>query len=109
MEMIDREKILRAWERCKVCNMGLLSADPNGEKAYLECEYTTGVYCRQDKLRNDTIALLKEQVKPIVDDDEYRCGECGHRVTEQKMYGDNVLFEERYSFCPACGKAVMWE
>ena len=56
---------MKGWERCKVCDMGLSSANPKGTQAYLDCEYTTGLYCRQDKLRDDTIALLKEQKEQV--------------------------------------------
>lgn len=57
------------------------------------------------------LELLKEQepVKPSVDVDTYVCPNCGHRLEHQGMLGDNVIFEERYNFCPACGKAVKWD
>ena len=47
-------------------------------------------------------------VKPYVDIDEWRCGNCGHKITQQKMYGENVLFEEYFDYCPACGSKVAW-
>ena len=56
--MADREKILRAWERCKVCNMSPVGNE-EGHKAYFDCEYTIGLYCRKDRLIDDTIELLK--------------------------------------------------
>lgn len=57
------------------------------------------------------IHLLKEQeaVKPSVDVDTYVCPNCGHRLEVQGKLGDNVIFDERYNFCPACGKAVKWD
>ena len=58
------------------------------------------------------IDLLKEEpVKPIFDelDVSGACGNCGHTLTHQKMIGENVLFEERYDYCPACGRKVLWE
>lgn len=56
-------------------------------------------------------ALLKERepVEPLIDVDTYVCPNCGHRLEHQSMLGDNVIFDERYNFCPACGKAVKWD
>jgi hypothetical protein len=62
---------------------------------------------------SDALALLKEQeaVKPIFDEVDVcgRCGNCGHALTQQKKIGDNVLIDERYDYCPSCGRAVKWE
>ena len=58
------------------------------------------------------IELLEEKpIKPIFDelDVSGACGNCGHELTYQKMIGDNVLFEERYDYCPACGRRVLWK
>ena len=59
------------------------------------------------------IDLLKAQepVKPIFDELSVTgaCGNCGHELTYQKMIGENVLFEERYDYCPRCGRKVLWE
>ena len=63
--MVDREKVISGWERCKVCDTSLI-ASAEGQRAYIECEYTTGLYCRRDKLIEDTLTLLKEQ------DEEHR-------------------------------------
>jgi hypothetical protein len=67
--MIDADKILQAWERCKICDMSMIPSEA-GRKAYIDCEYTTGLYCRIDKLMNDTISLLKE-MKQVV-----HCKDC---------------------------------
>ena len=65
------------------------------------------------KITADAIALLKAQepVKPIFDELSVTgaCGNCGHELTYQKMIGENVLFEERYDYCPACGRKVLWD
>ena len=60
---------------------------------------------------NELIALLKAQepVEPKLDVDEWRCGNCGHKLEHQELLGDNVLFHEQYNYCPDCGKAVKWE
>ena len=55
----DIDKVIKGWERCLICSPSIL-ADEESKKAYLECKYTTGLYCRRDKLINDTIKLLKE-------------------------------------------------
>ena len=56
--MSDTEKIIRGWERCKAKTCPSIFS-----KEYYDCEYTDGLYCRQDKLIDDTISLLKEQKK----------------------------------------------
>lgn len=49
------EKIIKAWERCRECN----SMPVGLSDAWVECEYTIGLYCAQDKLVNETLKLLK--------------------------------------------------
>ena len=53
----DKDKILKGWERCKTCNMSPIE----NCDSYLNCEYTTGLYCRKDKLIDETLELIKEQ------------------------------------------------
>ena len=57
------------------------------------------------------IEAVKEQepVKPVMDIDTWKCGNCGHILEHQELLGDNVLFHEQYNYCPECGKAVKWE
>ena len=55
--MTDREKVIRGWERCRKCH----DAPMLFSESYRDCEYTRGMYCRQDILIEDTLALLKEQ------------------------------------------------
>ena len=62
--MIDKDKIITAWGRCMVCEPNLI-ATQEGRKAYLECEYTIGLYCRRDKLIADTIAMINEQAAKL--------------------------------------------
>ena len=118
------EKIIQGWERCKKCDTGLL-ATPEGKKAYLDCEYTTGLNCRKDMLIEDTITLLKEQreyiselqhapsyvpkipepetVRPVESigvpmciQINYECNRCGA-----------PMFEEQ-PFCMKCGGRAIW-
>ena len=70
--MEDREKVFAALERCKTCDTSLLASD-DGKKAYIDCEYTTGLYCRQDRVIADAIELLKEQPQVV------RCKDCKKR------------------------------
>ena len=53
--MDDLEKIIKAWERCRECN----SMPVGLSDALVECEYTIGLYCAQDKLVNETRKLFK--------------------------------------------------
>lgn len=58
--MADREKVIWGWERCMKHTCPSIDS-----KEYADCEYTVGLYCRQDLLIDDTIALLKEQDETI--------------------------------------------
>jgi len=60
--MADINKVIQGLERCFVCDMSPV-APAEGQKAYLECEYTIGLYCGRDILLRDALALLKEQAK----------------------------------------------
>lgn len=53
--MDNLEKIIKAWERCRECH----SMPVGLSDAWVECEYTIGLYCAQDKLVNETLKLLK--------------------------------------------------
>lgn len=50
-----------------------------------------------------------EPIKPYVDVADWRCGNCAHKLTQQKMFGENVIFEESFDYCPSCGKKVAWD
>ena len=72
-----------------------------------ECEQDTMI---RRNITAEAIALLKAQdpVKPVVDIDTWKCGNCGHTLEHQELLGDNVLFHEQYNFCPECGRPVKW-
>ena len=93
---MNREKVVKGLEVCfdssKECN---------------GCPYITTPYCKTT-LRNDVIALLKEQeavepIKPIDKDDDYTfmCSNC-----KGELFCGDVL---RDNFCPTCGRSVKWE
>ena len=69
--MPDMEKVIKGLERCLVCNLSVLASEEE-QKAYIDCEYTTGLYCRHDMLIRDAIALLKSQPEIV------RCKDCKH-------------------------------
>ena len=54
--MADREKVIRGLERCLKHTCPAIDS-----KEYRDCEYTIGLYCGQDKLMRDALALMKEQ------------------------------------------------
>lgn len=58
--MPDADKVVRGLERCLICDPSPIAPAEN-QKAYLDCEYTVGLYCNRNKLLRDAIALLKEQ------------------------------------------------
>jgi len=72
---------------------------------YIDTEYLD---CVEVSVLRDALALLKAQepVEPKLDVDEWRCGNCGHKLEHQELLGDNVLFHEQYNYCPNCGRAV---
>lgn len=109
---MDRQNIIKALERCLICDISVVATD-EAQKAYLECEYTVGLYCGQKKVLQDALKLLKEQEekqtpKPIIlgDKEEYWgeeeiCPVCGKRWQSANIYSTH--------FCPGCGQAVIWE
>ena len=114
--MSDIGKIIEAWERCKVCNMSLL-ATPEGRKAYLDCEYTIGMYCNNDKLVNQTIDLLKElkeqETKLICNllggqPYEVYCRECRTILCVLGKGETMNDVKSIFNYCPHCGRSVKW-
>ena len=53
--MADIEKVKRGWERCRKNTCPSIFS-----KEYKECEYTVGIYCRKDKLIEDTLTVIEE-------------------------------------------------
>ena len=104
--MIDREKVIKGLEICRHRAIR--------QENCKECPY---IYDGRSKQSNcegvlhwDALALLKEQkpVKPVLEQGSMVCGDCGHDVIIQRFIGGEV-FDEKVSFCPACGSAVNWE
>lgn len=82
--MTNAEKLINDLERCRTCDISL--ANLNGYKEYMECEYTTGVYCGKDKLICEVIKELQNRV-PVEMELEgggstwwYVCPECRRSV-----------------------------
>lgn len=97
-----REKVSKALECCAVgAECDHCPYSPMNKSGHEGC-YQMHAYA---------LALLKEQepVKPVVDIDTWKCGNCGHTLEHQELLGDNVLFHEQYNFCPECGRAVKWD
>ena len=109
--MPDREKVKKALERCLICDISVV-ATPEAQNAYRECEYTVGLYCGQNKVLWDALALLKERkaVRPVRDKETGRiwlCGKCGTYVGfEDNDPGDPNEFDK---YCRECGRPVLWE
>jgi len=57
------------------------------------------------------LAMLKEReaVKPYIDIDEAKCPICKVKLTRQELFGDDVLFEDFFDYCPHCGRSVKWD
>ena len=73
--MADIQKVIKGFERCLVCDTSVI-ASAEAQKAYLECDYTVGLYCNQKKLLRDAIELLEEQHNKTIDvtDESFRFG-----------------------------------
>jgi hypothetical protein len=99
--MPDREKVIKGLEVCfdssKECN---------------GCPYIITPYCKTT-LRNDILALLKEQeaVEPIYIENPYThlpvsyCSKCREPIN-QYITGNPYRKTE---YCHYCGQAVKWE
>ena len=94
---MDKEKVIRGLERCLVCNTSAITS-AEGEKEYRDCEYTVGLYCRQDKLLRDALELLKEHGAVAVHDPGAYCPKCGWMLYP----------EDHPHHCGNCGQAVKW-
>ena len=57
--MPDIDKVINGLERCLVCNTSIIGTK-EGQRAYIDCEYTIGLYCGQDRVIRESIVLLKE-------------------------------------------------
>lgn len=80
--MKNIDEIIEALERCKICDTSIV-ASKEGRKAYIDCEYTTGLYCRKDILLDDILFFLKKQ-KQITEHRQpeiIRCKDCNNRGT----------------------------
>lgn len=103
--MPDREMVIKGLECC----VTMSDIYPRCE----ECPYADaeGTCANMNGLHRDALALLEAQepVKPVVDIDTWKCGNCGHALEHQQLLGDNVLLHEQYNYCPECGRAVKWE
>lgn len=65
--------------------------------------------CHDVANRLEELAKAQEPVEPILDIDEWKCGNCGHALEHQELLGDNVLFHEHYNYCPECGRMTKWD
>ena len=91
--MPDREKIIKALERCLTLDSAC------GNCPYYSHEDIQELDCERN-LQHDVLALLKEQeaVKPFSDDDGgYWCSSCH----------EDIVWHQK--FCSNCGKPVLWE
>lgn len=96
--MVDVDKVIRGQERCKECN----AAPAFGmNQAYIDCEYTIGLYCGQDKLRNETVEVLKSQKEEIerLKENIEQLIPVLHGKWENKSYDGS----ECYAICSQCG------
>ena len=101
--MEDVEKIIKGWERCLECEKAPIGTS----QAYVDCEYTIGLYCGRDKLIWATIRALKEQNKSkhghwIV---LTNCSNAGVYCSEcnTKMFDSYPMKKKFSQYCGHCG------
>ena len=73
LKMHDREKLIEGWERCNDC----VKYPIGTSQAYLDCEYTIGLYCAREILFRRTLDFLKSQP------DIVRCKDCKYWSAER--------------------------
>lgn len=102
--MADRGKVFDALRncvtepKCKDC--------PWEDCEKIGCKRTTVPVT----LLLDTLKVLKEeQVKPVVNQDEWVCGSCGTWLERQRMIHPGAILHDLCEYCPACGKKVDWK
>lgn len=105
--MTDMENVIKGlWccnhaGNCSTCPFDIKGGTDRDEK---------GRTCLQNLIAAAYDALkAQEPVKPVIDIDTRKCGNCGHTLEHQELLGDNVLFHEQYDYCPICGRAVKWK
>ena len=100
VKMPDLEKVIKGLGE----SAAYFRESFNAMDGTLACETFRG----WAEVMEQAIALLKAQepIKPIVDIDTWKCGNCGHTLEHQELLGDNVLFHEQYNYCPECGRKV---
>lgn len=101
--MTDREKVIKAIE--------LEIKHENTWECRKECPYYGKTDCNCfTQVLVDALELLKEQepVKPVETWNTYLCGNCNRNVYHEERQGCLVLYEERYTYCPNCGRKVLW-
>lgn len=99
--MPDREKVIKGLEHCTKDGCRDCPYEKN-------CDVFDNAF--SGTLVKDALELLKEQepVKPVKTWDTYLCGNCNRNVYHEERDGCLVLYEERYTYCPNCGKRLDW-
>ena len=92
----EREKIRRGVKRCSAGTCPSVLS-----KEYEECEYTMGLYCRQDILMRE-IGKMMEPGEPEIEGDGrsswwWVCPDCHGAIDKDD------------GFCRHCGKELKWK
>lgn len=105
---IERECVTRQSpcnEKSKLCdrNCGECDIAQNDLELIDMYDFVIGII--------EALNPLKEEkpVKPVVNVDEWVCGNCGLSVEQQRMIHPGAIFHDFFEYCPHCGKKVDWE
>lgn len=100
---MDRKKVIVGLEIC--------TANPPTCRG---CPYYDSCKIDAQKLKEDALALLKEQeaVEPYMDfdgHDVWRCGKCGATIFHIYHNASDEDAKNYAKFCRHCGRSVKWK
>lgn len=55
------------------------------------------------------ILLDRRSVRPLDTAKGFECCRCGQALSVRRTFGDGIVYEERFMYCPSCGRSVRWK
>lgn len=98
--MAELDKVIKGLERCLVCDTSVIAPE-EGQKAYIDCEYTVGLYCRRDRVLREAIDMLNEykQLQGLAQGNGLtKCKDCEWRGNKKKCIVAFVADKQEFPF-----------
>lgn len=92
--MADLNKVINGLKRCLICDTSVI-ASAEGQKAYIDCEYTVGLYCDRNRLLRDALELLKSKEEKQLESKQRRLEYCKQYRESHKEHARQTLNEWR--------------